>query len=339
MGKPSQGRPDYLPGRRALLYLGAALGADTVFAQTPGSMPRVGLLSIGAVPERPIVWLPFFERMRELGYEEGRSITYLRSFAAGRDSIIEQLARELIESRPTLLVITGAREAAAVQQFGATMPCIMMTNPDPVGLGHVASLSRPGGRMTGLTTMDSELYGKRLELLREMVPGLKRARVLVSGTSPLYRPEGAWAHALIALAGTAGVSLDVLQADAPEGTERAMAEAVANGIGGVLVTFDGQYLAHREAMARSALRHRLPAIYGLPEFVVDGGLMSYSARIADLSRRAADFADRILRGANPASLPIERPTTFALALNLVAARGIGLTVPPPLLASASEVIE
>ncbi|HJQ56405.1 MAG TPA: ABC transporter substrate-binding protein [Vineibacter sp.] len=323
--------------RRAVLASIGALAAAPARGQGPAL--RIGLLSIGAVPQRPVVWLPFFERMRALGYEEGRTVTYLRGFAAGQEALIEGMARELVDARPALIVITGAREALSVQRLGPPMPCVMIANPDPVGLGSVVSLARPGGRMTGLTTMDSELYGKRLELLRELVPGLARACALTSGTSPIYRPGTAWARELEAAAGTLGIRLDVVQADAPDGTERAMAEAVAGGVGGLLVTFDGHYLAHRETVARAALRHRLPAIYGVSEFVAGGGLMSYSAKIADLSRRAADFADRILRGADPATLPVERPTTFQLTINLAAARGIGLAVPATLLDRADEVIE
>ena len=327
--------------RRYLIgSLGAAglIAAQTARAQQAG-MPVVGLLSIGAVPERPVIWLSFFERMRELGYEEGRSVKYLRGFAAGRDTLIDDLAREVIAARPSLLVITGLRESVTVKRIGASIPCVMMVNPDPVGFGIVDSLARPGGRMTGLTTIDSDLYGKRLELLRELVPGLTRVRALVSGTSPLYRPDGAWARELGATAGALGVTLDVVHADAPDGTERVIAESAAAGIGGVLVTFDGQYVAHREAIARTALRHRMPAVYGLPEFVASGGLMSYSANTNELSRRAADFADRILRGADPATLPIERPTSFLLAVNVAAARGIGLAIPPAIRARADETLE
>lgn len=325
--------------RRVLLASVATLAASHARGQTAPSAPRIGLLSIGAVPQQPVVWLPFFERMRALGYEEGRTVAYHRGFAAGREDRIEDLAREVVAARPALLVVTGARESVIVRRLDAPMPCIMMVNPDPIGLGLVTSLARPGGRMTGLTTMDSELYGKRLELLREMVPRLARVRALTSGVSPLYRPDTAWARQLAAAAGTLGIGLDMVQADTPDAIDRVIAEAATLGIGGLVVPFDGLFVARRQDVAASALRHRLPAIYGGAEFVADGGLMSYSAKISDLSRRAADFVDRILRGADPAALPIERPTTFQLAINLAAARGIGLSVPASLLDRADEVIE
>src|SRR3954454_12289951 len=193
-------------------------------AQQPAAAPRVGLLSIGALPERPVVWSPFFERMRELGYEDGQSVAYVRGFAAGRAELIETMVREVIAARPALLIVTGAVEARAVQRVDAPMPCVMFLAADPIGAGLVPNLARPGGRFTGLTTMDLELDAKRVDLLHEAVPGLARVQLLTTGSRGSASPRGAGlVQELQASAQTLGVALDIEQADSLDGTERAIA--------------------------------------------------------------------------------------------------------------------
>ena len=308
-------------------------------AQRSAAAPRVGLLSIGAVPERPVVWSPFFERMRELGYEDGQSVDYVRGFAAGRAELIETMVREVIAARPALLIVTGAVEARVVQRVDAPMPCVMFLAADPIGAGLVPSLARPGGRFTGLTTMDLELDAKRVDLLHEAVPGLARVQLLTTGSRGSASPRGAGlVQELQASAQTLGVALDIEQADSLDDAERAIANAAA-AVSGLLVSFDAPYYAHRREIVDSARRYRVPAIYGARDFVAIGGLMSYSAQVAALSRRAAEFADRILRGDNAASLPVEQPTKFELVINLKSARALGLEMPDRLLARADEVIE
>jgi putative ABC transport system substrate-binding protein len=309
-------------------------------AQSLAAAPRVGLLSIGAVPERPVVWEPFFDRMRELGYEDGHSVVYVRGFGAGHAELIETMVREVIAAKPALLVVTGAVEALAVQRVDPPMPCVMFLAADPIGAGLVPSLARPGGRFTGLTTMDLELDAKRVDLLHEAIPELTRARLLTTGRrGSSNQRRAALAQELRASAQTLGVALEIVQADAPDGTERAISDAAAAAVRGLLVSFDAPYYAHRREIVDAAQRHRVPAIYGARDFVAVGGLMSYSAQVAGLSRRAAEFADRILRGADAATLPVEQPTKFELVINLKTAKALGLEVPSMLLALADEVIE
>ena len=215
----------------------------------------------------------------------------------------------------------------------------MFLAADPIGAGLVPSLARPGGRFTGLTTMDLELDAKRVDLLREAVPELTRARLLTTGSrGSSNQRRAALAQELRASAQTLGVALEIVQADAPDGTERAISDAAA-AVRGLLVSFDAPYYAHRREIVDAAQRHRVPAIYGARDFVAVGGLMSYSAQVAGLSRRAAEFADRILRGADAAKLPVEQPTKFELVINLKTAKALGLEFPPTLLARADEVIE
>ena len=210
-------------GRREFItLLGGAAAAWPLAAraQQPAAAPRVGVLSIGAVPERPVVILvPFFDRMRELGYEDGHSVVYVRGFAAGRTELIETKVREVIAAKPALLVVTGAVEALAVQRVDPPMPCVMFLAADPIGAGLVPSLARPGGRFTGLTTMDLELDAKRIDLLHEAVPELTRARLLTTGSRGSSNQRGAaLAQELQASAQTLGVALEIVQADAPDGT-------------------------------------------------------------------------------------------------------------------------
>jgi ABC-type uncharacterized transport system substrate-binding protein len=328
--------------REFITLLGGVAAACPIVAraqQAPAEPLRVGLVSSGADPERPVVWTPFFERMRELGYEDGRSVAYVRGFAAGRAERIDAIVREVIAARPVLLVVTGGIESLAVQRANAPVPCVMFLTADPIGLGLVASLARPGGRFTGLTTMDLELDSKRVELLHATVPGLARARLLTTGSRGFSNPRlVGLAQELQRSSATLGVTLDIVQAAALD-VEWAIAEAAAADVRGLLVSLDGPYFNHRQNIVDAAMRHRVPAIYGARNFVADGGLMSYSAHVASLSRRAADFADRILRGADPATLPIEQPTKFEFVLNLKTAKALGLDVPPMLLARADEVIE
>lgn len=327
--------------REFITLLGGAAAAWplTARAQQPAAAPRVGLLSIGTDPERPAAWTGFFERMRELGYEDGRNVAYVRGFAAGRADRIDAIVREVLAATPVLLVVTGTVEALAIQRVNAPVPCVFFFSHDPIGAGLVPSLARPGGRFTGLTPMELELDGKRVELLRAAVPNLAQARLLTTGSRGFSDSRlAALARELQASAAKLGVTLEIVQAATLDGVERAIAEAAANG-SGLLVSFDASYFTHRQMIVDTAMRHRVPAIYGARNFVADGGLMSYAAHIPSLSRRAADFADRILRGADAATLPVEQPTRFELVINLKTAKALRIEIPPQLLALADEVIE
>jgi putative ABC transport system substrate-binding protein len=327
--------------RRQFITLlgGAAAGWPlAVRAQQPDGVPRVGLVSVGADPSNPVVYVPFFEQMRQLGYVDGQNVVFERRFAAGRDELIGDFVADLVHRPVDVIVVTGQREVLAAKQATSSIPTVMVVNPDPIGMGVAASLARPGGNVTGLTTMDFGLYGKRVEILKEAVPGLKKIALLVSPSNVTYKRGTQWARDVEIAARGLEIELAIIEA-APTDIDAAIAAAALGGAGGLVIAFDGVYVAHRAEIADSAIKHRMPAIFGFREHAEVGGLIVYAARISDLSRRAAFFVDRILKGTNPADLPIEQPTKFDLILNLKTAKTLGLEIPPTLLATADEVIE
>jgi putative ABC transport system substrate-binding protein len=295
-------------------------------AQPVRTAPIVGLVSIGASPNDPANLRPFLEQMRELGYVDGQNIVFDRRFAAGDDGLIEGFVADLV------------RRPVDIKQATSSVPIVTFITPDPIGMGFAQSLARPGGNVTGLTTMDVEIYGKRAELLKQAVPNLKRVGVLISGRQLLYMRGSAWAQNFEAAARSLGVELDIVEAD-ENNLDSAIAALAKNGAHGLVVTSDGVYVAHGKPLAESAIKHRLPGIFAFREQVRAGGLLAYTAKVEDLSRRAAFFVDRIVRGERPADLPIERPTKFELVINLKTAKSFGLEMPPTLLALADEVFE
>jgi putative ABC transport system substrate-binding protein len=307
-------------------------------AQQPAMRPIIGLVSIGASPTDPANFRPFLEQMRELGYIDGQNVAFDRRFAAGDDGLIEGFVADLVRRPVDIIVATGTREVAAAKQATSSIPIVTFITPDPIGMGFAQSLARPGGNVTGLTTMDVEIYGKRTELLKQAVPNLKRVGVLISGRQLLYVRVSPWAQNFEAAARSLGVELDIVEAD-ENNLDSAIAALAKNGAHGLVVTSDGVYVAHGKPLAESAIKHRLPGIFAYREQVRAGGLLAYAAKVEDLSRRAAFFVDRIVRGERPADLPIERPTKFELVINLKTARALGLEIPPALLALADEVIE
>jgi len=321
-----------------LLGGAAALWPVAVQAQQARPVPVVGLVSIGASPGEPANFGPFLEQMRALGYIDGQHIVFDRRFAAGRDELIDGFVADLVRLPVDIMVVTGTRESIAAKQATSSIPIVMIVNPDPIGMSLAESLSRPGGNVTGLTTMDLDIYGKRIEILKTAVPTLSKAGLMVSPGKPFYQRGSPWAREVAVAARSLGVALDIIEAD--EGNfQSVIAALAANGAQGLIVASDGTYIAHREALAESAIKHRLPAIFGFRQQVVAGGLLAYAAKVTDLSRRAAFFADRILKGAKPADLPFEQANKFELVINLKTAQAHGLTVPPTLIGRADEVIE
>ena len=327
-------------GRRKLL---AALGGAAAWplaarAQQPAKRPIIGLVSIGASPIDPANFRPFLAQMRELGYVDGQNVTFDRRFAAGDDSLINGFVADLVHRPVDVIVVTGTREATAAKQATSSVPIVTLVHPDPIGMGLAESLAHPGGNVTGLTTMDVELYGKRIEILKQAVPTLKRVGVLISPRQPFYKLGSSWAHNLETAAHSLGIALDIVKAD-ESNLDSALAALAVRGAQGLIVTSDGVYVAQGKALAEGAIKYRFPAIFVFRDQVQAGGLLAYAAKVADLSRRGAYFVDRILKGAKPADLPIEQPTMFELIINLKTAKALGLTVPPTLLATADEVIE
>ena len=320
----------------ALTPLGATATAQEYKAQQAGRTYTVGTLGIGA-PESigPDWWRPFIESMRELNYVEGRNLVLKRASAAGRVERLAGLARDLVEAQVDVIVTTGARETRAAKQATATVPIVMTIVPDPVGLGLVSSLARPGGNVTGLTSLVPGLRQKYVELLREIVPSASRFAVIAS---PGNLVPGVLTE-LEAAASRLGLGLSSLPVQGPDEFEAALIRARKEGAAGVIAPADNITLEHRRAFVTVVQKHRLPAIYWAREYVEDGGLMTYSANIAELRRRAAIFVDRIFKGAKPRDLPIEQPTEFELVINLKTAKALGLTIPQALLQRADQVIE
>jgi putative tryptophan/tyrosine transport system substrate-binding protein len=326
--------------REFITILGGAVAAWPLAAraQQDDRIPRIGLVSVGADPGNPVVYVPFFEQMRQLGYVEGQNILFERRFAAGRDELINDFTADLVRRAVDVIVVTGQREVLAAKHATSSIPIVMVINPDPIGMGVAASLARPGGNVTGLTTMDFGIYGKRIEILKDAVPGLKRVALLVSPSNLTYKRGTQWARDIEIAARGLGLELAVIEA-APADVDGVIGALSAGGAGGLVIAFDGIYVARRAEIAETTIKHRVPAIFGFREHAEVGGLLVYAARISDLSRRAAFFVDRILKGTHPANLPIEQPTKFDLIINLRTAKTLGLDVPPMLLARADEVIE
>jgi putative ABC transport system substrate-binding protein len=330
--------PDIRRRQFITLLGGAAAWPVVARAQQDDRVPRIGVVSVGADPGNPVVYVPFFEQIRQLGYVEGQNIFFERRFAAGRDELINDFTADLVRRAVDVIVVTGQRKVLAAKQATSPIPIVMVVNPDPIGMGIAASLARPGGNVTGLTTMDFGIYGKRIEILKDAVPRLKKVALLVSPSNLTYKRGTQWARDIEIAARGLGFEFAVIEA-APSDVDGVIGAASAGGAGGLVIAFDGIYVARRAEIAECTIKHRVPAIFGFREHAEVGGLLVYAARISDLSRRAAFFVDRILKGTHPANLPIEQPTKFDLIINLKTAKALGLEVPASVLARADEVIE
>ena len=304
-------------------------------AQQAKKVPRIGFLttSPSIFPGRVEA---FRQGLRELGYVEGRNIVIEWRYAAGRRDRLPALADEVVRLKVDIIVSGGPTITGFLKEATTTIPVVMGFDTDPVGNGLVASLARPGGNITGLSVLSPELGGKRLELLKEIVPKLSRVVVLGSSTLPgnaqtLRETELA--------AGALGVKLQYFDVLSPKDIEAAFRRAVKGRADAVLAQGSGVLNAHRTQVADLAVKSRLPAIYYAAEFVEAGGLMFYGVDFAYLYRRAATYVDKILKGAKPAELPVEQPKKFEFIINLKAAKQIGLTIPPNVLVRADKVIK
>jgi putative ABC transport system substrate-binding protein len=342
---PDPGRNDAFPAwgipgddmrRRTFVcgWLAAFAAPLTGEARQPGKLYRIGYLETGDVRPRP--WEAFRERLRELGYLEGQTVAYETRWADGQLDRLPTLAAELVRLKVDVLVTAGSPAARAAKSTTTSTPIVMATGGDPVGLGLVASLARPGGNVTGLTTLSRELSGKRLEVLREAFPRVSRFGLLWHRTSAIdaltRRETEEAAHTL-------GIPLTAQGVDVPDEFDRAFGSLVAAGAGGVLFATSPMFFGHRRHLADLALKHRLPTMFAFREYAEAGGLMAYGPGYTELFQRAAGYVDKILRGAKPGDLPIEQPTKFELIINLKTAKALGLTIPPSLLARTDQVIE
>ena len=319
------------------LLLAVFLPAVLIDAQQPAKVPRIGYL-IGTFPSVDSARIkPFRQGLRELGYVEGKNIIIEWRYAEEKPERMSELAAELVRLKVDIIVTAGPIPTRAAKQATITIPIVMAQDSDPVANGFVASLARPGGNITGLSTLRPELSGKQLELLKEIIP--KLSRVAVFGTSTY--PGNAQALKEIELAAKAfGVQLQYLDVLSPKDIETAFRSASKGRADAVLMMVVGLVAGgHRTEIAALAVKSRLPVIYSGRADVEAGGLMTYGVNVNDLDRRAATYVDKILKGAKPADLPVEQAKKFEFIVNLKAAKQIGLTIPPNVLARADKVIK
>ncbi len=308
--------------------------SSPVQAQQPGRVPRIGFL-IASSPSAMAPRLDAFQQgLRELGYVEGKNIIIERRHADGKSDHLPALAAELVRLKVDIIMGQGGQSIRTAQSATKTIPIVMIAVSDPVSLGFVASLARPGGNITGLSTQAPELGGKRLELLKEIVPKLSRVAVLGDRNSPGYGPQK---REIEVAAPALGLKLQIVE-PGPKDLESAFSTITKERAGALIVLQGPLTGSYRKQIVELAVKSRLLTTYPESEFVEIGGLMSYGTSVADLYRRAAVYVDKILKGAKPADLPVEQPMKFELVINLKAAKQIGLTIPPNVLVRADKVI-
>ena len=308
----------------------------TVEAQQPKKVPRIGYLSATSGPINAGRFEAFRQGLRELGYVEGKNIFVEWRFAEGKLDRLPALAAELVRLKVDVIVTTGRIPTRAAKEATSTIPIVMTQDSDPVANGFVASLARPGGNITGLSTLAPELSGKRLELLKEIIPKLSRVAVFGTSTTP---GNAQILREVELAAGAFEVKLQYLDVLSPKDIETAFRAAAKGRAEAVLIMLAGAIaLPHRAEIVDLAEKSRLPAIHLSSLYVDAGGLMSYSANLTDLDRRAATYVDKILKGAKPADLPVQQPMKFEFVVNLKTAKQIGLTIPANVLARADKVI-
>jgi putative ABC transport system substrate-binding protein len=304
-------------------------------AQQPGKLPTIGVLG-GATPSAESQRVSaLVRRLSELGWIEGRTVAIEYRWAEGQSARLAEMAAELIQLRVDVVLATGTAPALAAKQRTSVIPIVFPFAGDPIGTGLVASLARPGGNVTGLSNQATDLAAKRIELLREIVPHLRRLAVLANVGYPAAALEMDEVQAAARTLGLEVVAFEVRGAkDIAPSFEALKGQAEA-----LFLVGDPLMTANRNRINTLALAARLPTIYVQREYVDAGGLISYGANFPDLFRRAAELVDKILRGAKPGDIPVEQPTKFELVINLTTAKALGLEVPPTLLARADEVIE
>ena len=299
-----------------------------------GRVARVGYLTPSSVAARGGM-VELRRHLRDLGYVEGRDIRFEIRGANEDFERLPDLAADLVRSGVDLIVAVSPPAIRAAENATSTIPIVMVSGTDPVVGLFVASLAHPGGNVTGVTTYLPELAGKRLEVLRECVPGLRRVAVLANLRNPSSAAE---ARETEAAARTMALEIQVTDARLPEQYPDAFASMTRSGARAVFVTADPVLSSNRERIMQLAASHRLPAMYEWPEIVEAGGLLSYGPTLAEINTRVAAYVDKILKGAKPADLPVERPTRFELAVNLKTAAALGITIPPAVVARAGRVI-
>ncbi len=324
------GRRDFI----SLLGVAAASWPLAGRAEQPGKLPTIGFLGANPSIESHRV-AAFVQRLRELAWFDGRNVAIEYRWAEGRNERYAENAAELVRLKVDVIVTVATPPTLAAKQATAVIPIVFAAVSDPVGPGLVASLARPGGNVTGLANQTSDTAGKKLELLREAVPGLRRLAIIANVGNPASVLDMGEAQAT---ASALGLEVTTSKIQRAEDISPAF-DALKGRADALYVCVDPLVNTHRIRINTLALAARLPTMHGLREYVEAGGLMSYGANLPDLLRRAADYVDKILRGAKPGDIPVEQPTRFDLIINLTTAKALGLEMPPSLLARADEVIE
>src|SRR5262245_27476769 len=301
------------------------------------NVPRIGFLGVGTRENRTFLIDGLLQGLREHGYVEGQNIVIEYRFSEGRNDRLPELAAELVNLKVDLIVASGSPASFAAKRATSTIPIVMGSlAADPIETGLIASLARPGGNVTGMTEMAAHLSGKRLELLKETIPGLSRVAVFWNPPNPAYGPV---LRGLDAAAPLLRVKLQRLEVRIPEDFEAALKTALGQRAGALFVPGDPLVTNRPRVLADLALRYRLPTMTDFRELPETGGLMSFGPDLVDSYRRAATHVDKILKGANPADLPMEQPTKFDLVVNLKTARALGVIIPQSILIQATQIIE
>jgi putative ABC transport system substrate-binding protein len=306
-----------------------------VRAQQPGKVPTVGYSGQSTPSTEGLRLAAFVQRLRELGWIDGRTVSIEVRWAEGRAERAAEIAAEFVRLKVDVIVTSGTPQVAAAKQATAVIPIVFAVAGDPVGTSLVASLARPGGNVTGLSVLATDLAGKRVELLREVVPGLRHLAIIGNAGNPVIVLEMSVFQEAATTLGLEAAMIGIRRAEdiAPA------FEALKGRAEALYVCQDLLTITNRVRINTLALGARLPAMLASRELVEAGGLMSYGPNFPDLFRRAGDYVDKILRGAKPADLPVELPTKFNLVVNLTTAKALGLTIPPTLIARADELIE
>jgi len=318
----------------ALLLLIAPLTA-TVHAQQPMKVHQIGYLISGP----PAPWANRLQALRmglqDLGYVEGKNITIAVRSAETADRLPE-VAADLVRLHVDVIFATSSTEVEAARRATKTIPIVFATHADPQGVGHVVSLARPGGNITGLSMLLTELVAKELEVMKQALPHMTRIGVLLTSTAPSHRPAS---HAVEAAAQQLGVQVLTVPVRTPEDLHGAFAMMARERVNGFLAVASPLTRSQRALLAELALKHRLPGMFGTGENVEAGGLMSYAPDLVDMTRRAAIYIDKILKGARPADLPVEQASKYELVINLKTAKALGITIAPSVLVRADRIVE
>src|SRR5262245_2406092 len=325
--------------RISALALSAMLFAlcQSAEAQQPKKVTRICYLGAADASTSAILAKPFRERLHEIGYVEGQNVTIEFRHSEGKDEHLPELAAELVRLNCDVIVTVGSGAAQAAKNATKTIPIVMGWGSDAVSRGIVSDLARPAGNITGLTTMGAELYGKRLELLKEVVPKLARVAFLWSPSATPATDDSLKGTETVAR--HLRVEIQFLEVKGPNDIDRAFRAATKGRANGLMVPGAGFFAFHRKRIIDLAEKNRLPTMYSSVTYVEAGGLMVYAEDRPEMFRRAAEIVDKILKGTKPADIPVERPKKFELVINLKAAKQIGLTIPPNVLARADRVIK